>query len=146
MNADGLIDFDEFCLFVKGSSDLELLLQSVPIVRALSHELGGNVESYVKLSDSAVDEAAKAFVPVVSALLKKNIHTLRQAEESGIGVQAEESTGNEKFAFPIAGGTLDDFNGGITERLGPPRANIAEGIKMEHTESADADIPFTTGN
>jgi hypothetical protein len=58
-----LIDFDEFCLFVKGSSDLELLLQSVPIVRALSHELGGNVESYVKLSDSAVDEAAKAFVP-----------------------------------------------------------------------------------
>ena len=146
VNADGLIDFDEFCLFVKGSSDLELLLQSVPIVRALSHELGGNVESYVKLSDSAVDEAAKAFVPVVSALLKKNIRTLRQAEESGIGVQAEESTGNEKFAFPIAGGTLDDFNGGITERLGPPRANIAEGIKMEHTESADADIPFTTGN
>ena len=75
-----------------------------------------------------MDEAAKAFVPVVSALLKKNIHTLRQAEESGIGVQAEESTGNEKFAFPIAGGTLDDFNGG-NGAAGPSTRKYCRGHK-----------------
>jgi len=146
IDVDGLIDFDEFRLFVKGSSDLERLLLTIPILRALSNQLGGNIEGYMKLSDSAVYEAAKSFLPILAALLRKNIHTLRQVEESGIGVKAEETTGNEKFAFPIAGGSLDDFNGGITDRLGAPRPNIAEGIKKEHTESADADLEFTTGN
>ena len=147
VNGDGLVDFDEFLLFVKGSSDVELVLQSVPILRALSNQLPAeDIASYVKLSDSEVDQAAKAFVPMLSALIKKNIQTLREAEKSGVCVLAEESTGNDKFAFPISGGSLDDFNGGITERLGAPRPNIAEGIKKEHTESADADIEFTTGN
>ena len=61
VNADGLIDFDEFCLFVKGSSDLELLFESVPIVRALSHELGGNVESYVKLRAQWMKRRKRSF-------------------------------------------------------------------------------------
>lgn len=82
----------------------------------------------------------------VTHCVYRNISLLKRAEGEGVSATADGHTSNDKFAFPIKGGNIDDFNAGITDRVGHPHPDLAEGMRKDHEGMGDSDIEFTTGN
>ena len=101
---------------------------------------------YRSLTDSEIDRCVDQSASLQKAVLKHNLNALRMAEEKGAASNENTSAHGDKFSFTIQGGSLDDFQGGVTDRVGEPRADIKTGIAKEHLESGDADIPFKTSN
>jgi len=151
LNCDGQIQVDEFLTAAKGSSHLEMLLQTLPIIRAFANVLAsGNTQNplagYEDMSDFDVDESVVKCVPMLREIFKRNLQTLREARQLGMAATAAQSNGSDKFAFSIKGGTLKDFNDGITTRVGAPNPDLKAGMEIEHLTSADSHAEFTTGN
>ena len=151
LDHDGHIQLDEFLAAAKGSSHLEMLLQTLPIFRAFANFLAsGNKENplagYENMSDFDVDESVDKCVPMLREIFKRNLQTLREARHLGLAATSLQDLGSDKFTFPIKGGTLKDFNGGITARVGAPNPDIEAGVRNEHLNSADSHEEFTTGN
>ena len=151
LNKDKHIQVDEFLTAVKGSTHLEMLLQTLPITRAVANVLAsGNTENplagYENMSDFDVDESVAKCVPMLCEIFKRHLQILREAREYGLAATSAQNVGSNKFAFPIKGGTLKDFNDGIVMRVGAPNPKVEDGMENEHVKSADSNQEFTTGN
>jgi len=146
INGDGVIDADEFCMEIQRKSQLESLLTSLPLLRALANQLGGKIDAYRKMADSQVDAHGHACVYSICEIIKQNLRAMRAVEEGRVAAGETLSAVGGKFAFAIQGGDLQDYHGGVTGRVGEPHADIAEGMRKEHLCSRDAHIPFTTSN
>jgi hypothetical protein len=146
INDDGEIDFDEFRFMVQSNTQLEMLMRSLPVHRVLANQFGGSIERYSQMSDSEMDDMVLKSVPLLSGILKQHARSLREAEAAQAAVAEQTSTAAGKFAFTLHGGDLDDYHGGVSERVGEPHADPAEGMEKEHTSSGDADVLFSSSN
>ena len=144
LDGSGSIDFQEFRQEVGSRSRLEMLLQGLPLLRALADVLGGNTDAYAKTQDCEVEAKVRSAVPVLVDIIKHNLGSLR-ASNAAVSAAAAHGHG-EKFSFTLQGGDLQDFHKGLAERVGEPHADIEEGMRKEHLEALDADEPFKTSN
>lgn len=150
LDKDNNISIEEFLIAAKASSHLELVLQQLPIIRALANVLATGdaanpLENYEQMSDSDVDKVVEnKFVPMLKAIIKRNLDDLRKGR--GPAQFLGDKFASDKFDFPLKGGSLKDFKSDITIRLGEPHRNLEEGMRLEHLESQDSDMEFTTGN
>ena len=145
MEDDGNIGFHEFQLAVRNSSPVEKLLQGLPILRAIALQLGGSIDEYTKMTQAQVQTSVSESVPLLVEIINKNIAAIREANETSAREHGKTST-DTKFSFVIQGGGLEQYHGGVTEKVGEPHADIAKGMEIEHLHSGDSDIPFKTGN
>jgi hypothetical protein len=148
INDDGEIDFDEFQFMVQNNTQLEMLMRSLPVHRVLANQFGGSIERYSQMSDSEMDDIVLKTVPLSSGILKQHARSLREAEAGAAqaAVAEQRPTAAGKFAFTLQGGDLDDYHGGVTERVGEPHADPAEGMEEERTSSGDADVLLSSSN
>ena len=90
------------------------------------------------MSDSEMDDMVLKSVPLLCGILKQHDRSSREAEAAQAAVAEQTSTAAQKFAFTLHGGDLDDYHGGVSERVGEPHADPAEGMEKEHTSSGNA--------
>ena len=51
-----------------------------------------------------------------------------------------------KFTNPLTGGNVDEYYEGVTGLVGEPHPDLEKGMQIEHMQSQDSTIAFTTGN
>ena len=141
-NGNGEIDFGEFCALARANSDLEQVLQSMHFecVLAAYFPSGTTLENLGKMDDAQLSAVVDQSRDVQIQLLKE-----LRAQLAAVGSVKQPAEGG-KFSSELRGGTLEDFYKGIAGPCGEPDADLEAGMRKEHTESADANVEFSTPN
>ena len=146
-NNDGKLDEHEFLSAIRTKSQLELLLNGLPVVHVLADVLasarkGDPLAVFLGMNDADVDHAVAKASSLIAAMLKHARAVLAPVSQS-----KQPGRQGEKFAAVLMGGDVSDFHRGRRSRLPTPcHQDETVGMEMEHLRSRDAGMPFTTGN
>ena len=149
LKKDGTISETDFLAAVASKSKMEMMLDSLPIVRALSSSLlpgkdsSHPIERFLELTKEEITKKVSDAVEVITAIVLKQHEILcESAEEDVIAF----SKSNSKFKFEGRGGSLEDFRTNAADRVGVCHVDPLKGMELEHLQSLSSDFEFTTSN
>ena len=125
-NANGEIDFGEFCALARSNSDLEQVLraQRLELVLAAFFPAGTTLEDLGTMSRAEFSAVVdQAHGPLVQLLVDLG------AQMAAVATAQHAAQGKSKFGAELKGGTLDEFYSGVTGICGPTSADIEKGME-----------------
>jgi len=143
-NANGEIDFGEFCALARANSDLEQLLRAKhpECVLAACLPAGTTLEDLGKMSRSQFSAVVdQSHGPLVQLLVDIG------AQITAVAAAEHAAAAGSKFSpSALQGGTLDEFYSGVTGICGQPSADLERGMEQEFTQRPDSHVKFSTPN
>ena len=138
----------------------EQALSGYRVVRAIAECVsGGSPEDPLGCIDGLSDEEMGQFVQeTVGRRLKETFLEERRRktrEKRGRGADAAGGAGEDegggkalegKYGAELRFGKLEDFFGGLVDKIGLPDPNLMEGMRREHCDKADSKNVFSPGN
>jgi hypothetical protein len=123
VNDDGVMDLEEFKRALRFPSSTQQLISTLPILQIFADampEKMGNVclRQFGQISPKQIEDICKEAMPFVEKVLKDAVGKVRESFE----VMDKSQAGNSasKFEVPpeMSAGTIEDFYGGLTGRIG----------------------------
>ena len=142
-NANGEIDFAQFCALARVNSDLEQVLRAQRPERVLAafFRAGTTLEDLGTMSRAEFSAVVdQAHGPLVQLLVDLG------AQMAAVATAQHAAQGKSKFDGELKGGLLEEFYSGVTGICGPPSADIEKGMEEEHRQRPDSHVKFSTPN
>jgi hypothetical protein len=143
---DGEIDFSEFLRFIKGSSELEMLVRSFGFERVIAATLpkgtaDAPLAAFFEMSESQVVASVFKSAGVIAEILKGAIKT----EKERVARENQEA-GGTKFMTALRGAPLEAFFLGVGGIAGDSDPDLEKGMENEHLRMKDSFLKFCTSN
>jgi len=129
-----------------------MFLAGLPLVAAIAEELPEGTEEdplgeIASLSHENIDALVLRVVPNLSMLIRVHVEKLRKGRNLP-AAQKEGAVPKQlvRFAQSMMVGSMRDYEGGVTGRVGEPNVDIWRGMEIEHTQRADAYKKFVSPN
>jgi 2-hydroxy-3-keto-5-methylthiopentenyl-1-phosphate phosphatase len=142
----GEIDFSEFLRFIKGSSELEMLVRSFGFERVIAATLpkgtaDAPLAAFFEMSESQVVASVFKSAGVIAEILKGAIKT----EKERVARENQEA-GGTKFMTALRGAPLEAFFLGVGGIAGDSDPDLEKGMENEHLRMKDSFLKFCTSN
>lgn len=133
-------------------SDVEKLLRPLELEKEIAKQLvskllqkGEDTETWSAFADlegGEVEDSVQQAVQGMAGCIQDVVEKLRKAR----GADPSSSSRGNKFRGDFQGGPIEEFYAGVTGVIGEPNIDIKAGVRKEHAEMADSEVPFTTSN
>ncbi len=162
LNSDGVFDSAEFKQILARPSQMELWAISLPLAQILADCMPPRVSNkntaedqdalraLSNLSTDEIDVSTECFRQGLKRLLTEQFKMLRRAyEEVDQKMTTAASQSQESSKFAVVGmscGGIEDFRGGLNERVGDPSLEVRKAMEAEHCDRKNSKTLFTTRN
>ena len=153
VNKDGALSLEEFKGLVQRQTPLRAWASSLPIADLVAHALPVKAhddfaEDLCRLDGRAIQAVVQAVSDGLQRLLLENIALLVQTRQAqSAATQTAEGGAAQKFQLdPLSCGSADDFQMGLTDRVGTMSLNTWPTMRKEHVTLYGSGDFFTASN
>ena len=132
--------------------EVEMLLRSLQLEKEIAAVLpmacdtgGKQLGRILSMTEDEVNAAVEKAVLPMAQRINNAIKKCKEAAEDDPAAQQSRFV-SYKFTNPLTGGNVDEYYEGVTGLVGEPHPDLEKGMQIEHMQSQDSTIAFTTGN